>query len=217
MHRALFGPGEDDGKRVWIPGGFFWMGSDTGFPDERPRRRVYVKGFFIDKYEVTNRRFRAAGMKPAHSYGLRFEVPRLPVAGVTWFQADAYCKKMGKRLPAEAEWEKAARGGDNRVFPWGDNWNPGLANDSNLGPMPVGSFARGISPYGVHDMAGNVWEWVSDRYDPKKGGNGAEAPRVVRGGAWGFHATYLRSAYRRMERPSFRDRRIGVRCAMDAR
>ena len=61
--------------------------------------------------------------------------------------------------------------------------------------MPVGSFSRGISPYGVHDMAGNVWEWVSDRYDPKKGGNGAESPRVVRGGAWGFHATYLRSAY----------------------
>ncbi len=215
-HRDLFRFEKDDDKMVQIPGGLFWMGSDSGFPDERPRRKVLVDSFFIDKYEVTNRQFFAAGMKPAKSYGSRFESPRLPVVGVTWHQSEVYCKKMGKRLPAEAEWEKAAKGFGSQKFPWGNDWNPGFANDSSLGPMPIGSFDKGKSPFGVHDMAGNVWEWVSDVYDRKKEEAGHNSPRVMRGGAWGFHALYLRSSYRRMELPEFQGRRVGFRCAKDA-
>jgi formylglycine-generating enzyme required for sulfatase activity len=198
---------------VEIPGGFFLMGADNGFPDERPQRRMYVERFFIDPYEVTNRRFRAAAMRPLHTYGAGYEAPDLPVVGVSWLQARAYCMQVGKRLPSEAEWEKAARGVDGRTFPWGNFWDPALANDGQ-GPRVVGSFPDGGSPYGVHDMAGNVWEWVEDPY-VWHGQEPSQVRRVLRGGAWGFDAVFMRTTYRRHERPHYTEHRIGFRCTAD--
>lgn len=193
---------------IGIPTGPFLMGADDGFADERPQRTVFVKHYLIDKYEVTNQRFRAAGLQAAQSFGKRYALPQLPVVGVTWFQAQAYCHKMGKRLPSEIEWEKAARGTDGRFFPWGNFWDPALANDGR-GPKPVGSFPQGASPYGVLDMAGNVWEWVQDNYPNDK------ARRILRGGGWHYAAVFMRTSYRRHERPDFSEQRIGFRCAKD--
>jgi formylglycine-generating enzyme required for sulfatase activity len=199
---------------VDVPAGFFLMGADDGFADERPQRRAFVESYRIDKYEVTNQEFRAAGMRPARSYGPGFEAPQLPVVGVTWHQAREYCRRLGKRLPTEAEWEKAARGEDGRSFPWGNFWDPARANDGR-GPRPVGSFPDGVSPFGAYDMAGNVWEWVRDRY-PLPATDWRQERRVLRGGAWNYPAVYHRTSYRRHERPDYAERRIGFRCAQDA-
>lgn len=204
-------------KMIEVPAGFFLMGADDGFADERPQRRVYVKRFLIDKYEVTNKRFLAAGMRPARSFGSAYDMPGLPVVGVSWNQARQYCDRVGKRLPTEAEWEKAARGADGRFFPWGNFWDPALANDGR-GPKPVGSYPGGASPYGAHDMAGNVWEWVFDPYDRANDKPSAQATerRVLRGGSWNYAAVFLRTSYRRHERPDFVEHRIGFRCVKDA-
>lgn len=201
-------------RMVEVPAGFFVMGDDAGFADERPQRRVFVGRFRIDTYEVTNQEFRAAGLRPVRSYGPGFDAPELPVVGVTWGQAREYCRRLGKRLPTEAEWEKAARGADGRAFPWGDFWDPALANDGR-GPRPVGSFPGGASPFEVHDMAGNVWEWVEDRY-PWPDPDSPQERRVLRGGAWNYAAVYHRTSYRRHERPEYAEHRIGFRCATDA-
>ncbi len=108
---------------VLVPAGWFIMGSDSGdHDDEKPRRRVYLEEFFIDKYPVTNARFRRFG-NPKKDYGSKFNGVRQPVVGVTWTQARDYCKSVGKRLPTEAEWEKAARGVDGRRYPWGNRWD----------------------------------------------------------------------------------------------
>jgi sulfatase modifying factor 1 len=200
-------------RMVEVPAGFFLMGDDAGFADERPQRRVFVGRFLIDKYEVTNQEFRAANVRPSHAYGPGFEAPQLPVVGVTWEQAREYCRRLGKRLPTEAEWEKAARGVDGRSFPWGNFWDPALANDGR-GPRPVGSFPQGVSPFGAHDMAGNVWEWVEDRY-PLPATDWRRERRVLRGGAWNYAAVYHRTSYRRHERPDYAEQRIGFRCAKD--
>ena len=197
-------------QMVEIPAGPFLMGADSGFADERPQKTLYVKRFWIDKYEVTHREFQNAGMQPLQTFGNLYAAALLPVVGVTWFQADAYCRKAGKRLPSEAEWEKAARGVDGRTFPWGNFWDPALANDGR-GPRPVGSFPRGASPYGAYDMAGNVWEWVQDDYPFAQ----THERKVLRGGAWNYPAVYMRTSYRRHERPLFAEHRIGFRCAKD--
>ncbi len=201
-------------QMVEIPAGTFLMGADNGFADERPQKTIHVKRFLIDKYEVTNRKFHGVGMQLVRSFGPQYAEASLPVVGVTWFQAAAYCRKTGKRLPSEAEWEKAARGAGGRMFPWGNFWDPALANDGR-GPRPVGSFPHGVSPYGVHDMAGNVWEWVQDRYPLRIGASSADERRLLRGGAWNYPAVYIRTSYRRHERPDFAEHRIGFRCAKD--
>lgn len=154
---------------------------------------------------------------------------RLPVTGVSWHDANAYCSWRGKRLPSEKEWEKAARGDKGLEFPWGDNWDTGLTNvgddaDWAGGFAPVGSYPQNKSIYGVYDMAGNVWEWVSDWYQPYPGSqyqskDFGETNRVIRGGGGGVGhyslSFFFRSAMRGFALPSTMSNDVGFRCAWD--
>jgi formylglycine-generating enzyme required for sulfatase activity len=187
-----------DHSLACIPAGVFVMGSDRGPPNERPQRSVFLDAFAIDRYEVTNaqyRRFLIATKRVAPVYWQGRNYPAgqadLPVAGVGWPEARDYCAWAGKRLPTEAEWEKACRGPDGWIFPWGEDWDPARGStglfqaecwppDLEQGwellqaagldpalpaPQPVGSFPGGASPYGVFDLAGSVSEWVVDWYN----------------------------------------------------
>jgi formylglycine-generating enzyme required for sulfatase activity len=203
-------PSRDGAAMVSVPAGEFWMGSDDGSIDERPLRRVYLDFFRIDTYEVTNamfRRFIAATGWPAPRSGTDFNGSEQPV-WVDWNAAAEYCKWAGKRLPTEAEWEKAARGTDGRKYPWGNEWgsNPANYDGSRIGKTtPVGSFPSGISPYGSYDMMGNASEWVQDWYDenyysgaPTRNPTGPVNGRyhVVRGGYYNQTRGFLRSSAR---------------------
>ncbi len=211
---------------VLVPAGEFLMGSNSGDGDEKPRRRVYLDGFFIDKYPVTNVRFRRYG-RPKKDFGSMSNDARQPAAGVSWTQARDYCGSVGKRLPTEAEWEKAARGVDGRKYPWGNQWDGSKAiwsenSGSKANPVDRASNTH-RSPYGVADMVGNVWEWVGDWY---KAGYYREAPernpkgpssgigRVVRGGSWyDFNPTSFRAANRKKFPPDLKLLDGGFRCA----
>jgi formylglycine-generating enzyme required for sulfatase activity len=218
---------------VRIPGGEFLMGSseDEGEPDERPQHRVYVSEFLIDKTEVTWRQFR----KFAEATGS--PLPRAPVWGthddypavfILWEEAKGYCKWAGGRPPTEAEWEKAARGTDGRKYPWGDQWDPRRCNSISGGlhrPESVGGYPGCVSPYGVLDMPGSMWEWCADRYgesyyaeSPSRNPEGPTSghSRVMRGGAWMSQPMWLRAAYRFKASPSSRNVDHGFRCAQDA-
>jgi formylglycine-generating enzyme required for sulfatase activity len=192
--RLPAGPSALDRERVVVPAGWFVMGDEHGAADERPARRVWVGGFAIDRYEVTNQQYErfadATGRSaPAHWPGGRFPpgTALLPVVGVGWQDACDYCAWAGGRLPTEAEWEKACRSSDGRAYPWGAGWDPALANagpigledpelawalvgsaplvPGALGLRPVGSYPAGTSPYGVSDLVGNAAEWVADVYN----------------------------------------------------
>lgn len=218
----------DGARLLYIPSGAFWMGSAESElltePDEFPQRRVSLPEFWIDQTEVTNRQYArcvAAGAcaappaelepdDPAPYYG-QTEFSEYPVVNVSWGEAEAYCEWAGRRLPTEAEWERAARSRDGRTYPWGwfgfamdDRLNfcdlecpyswPGVQVSDGYGrTAPVGSYPKGASPYGALDMAGNVWEWTNDWYDsaayatqPTEQPSGPEQGRykVVRGGSW---------------------------------
>ena len=225
-----------DDEMVLVQAGWFWMGADDHDDEEKPRHRVYLDAFSIDRYEVTNelyKRFTEATGRAAPRFSDRIDRNNLngasqPVVGVSWHDADAYCRWAGKRLATEAEWEKAARGDDGRTYPWGEQWDSSRANskESGLGkPAPVGSYPSGVSPYGVHDMAGNVWEWVADWYakdyyqrSPNRNPLGPESgtSRVLRGGSWFHDPISLRAAYRLNSTPDGRDHGIGFRCARGA-
>lgn len=162
--------------RVRVAEGPFVMGEDTrGEPDERPRHTRTIPAFDIDRTEVSRDNYErciAAGRCTSpRPLDARFRDSRQPIVGVSWFQATAYCAWVGARLPTEAEWEKAARGSDGRTYPWGET-NPTLrmatfGHDEHVGhPDPVGSHPGSPSPVGALDLAGNVWEWVADPYDP---------------------------------------------------
>jgi formylglycine-generating enzyme required for sulfatase activity len=237
-------PAEELASMVAVPPGEFLMGSRAGEGDdhERPQRRVRLDAFMIDKYEVTVDRYgkcvAAGACTPANTdegcnWGKAARGEH-PVNCVDWSQARAYCAWEKKRLPTEAEWEKAARGADGRTYPWGND-KPGTQllcweeQEQRLGrsgsTCPVGSRPRGASPCGAHDMAGNVWEWVADWFDegyyaksPKANPPGPKAgrARVFRGGGWSFGSTEApdqRAANRLRLPPGAWTNDLGFRCA----
>jgi formylglycine-generating enzyme required for sulfatase activity len=250
--------------RVRIPAGSFVMGASldelrvaarmcldeglgadcipTSFQDEAPSRVVRVGAYRIDRTEVTNDEFgrcvRAGACAPPHILPQDARFRRLdgPVVGVAWQDARDYCAWAGGRLPTEAEWERAARGADERRFPWGQYWNPHLANHLQTGELrsreydghrtlaPVGSYPGARSPFGLDDMAGNVLEWVQDYYGeyvasqlygPTGPPEGME--RVTRGGSWRTPGVFTRTTARLRRNESTRDSDLGFRCAESVR
>jgi len=218
---------------IEIPAGPFTMGSDAGNEDEAPAHEVDLPAFEIDKFEVTNADF--AQFAEATGYQTDAEKEgrtknwrdaaegkgNHPVVYVSWNDAMAYCQWLGKRLPSEAEWEKAARGTDGRMYPWGNEWDPSKANvkDTGLrGTVAVGSFGAGASPYGVEDMAGNVWEWTADWYEAYPSSNYqsdyfGQRFRVQRGGGWFETAEWVRTTFRNANSEVAANDDLGFRCA----
>jgi formylglycine-generating enzyme required for sulfatase activity len=206
--------------RLVIPAGPFTQGSTRGEEDERPARKVTLKAFAIDRTEVTRGEYAACAeagrCKPSDDKS--DGDAKLPVTGVDWNEAQAYCKFAGGRLPTEAEWEKAARGTDGREYPWGNDIDCARANWGNFEgegpcagknpghPVTVGQYPTGASPYGALDMGGNVWEWVADKYDQDPG------RRVVRGGSCCSFFVGPRAANRNAWAPDHRDGDLGFRC-----
>lgn len=229
------------------------------FVDEEPIHTVPLDAFYIDQFEVTNEQFAQflnqegnqieggiawyAGGEDARIFQNRgvWQVDNKythhPVVEVSWFGAQAYCRWRGGKLPSEAEWEKAARGTDRLLYPWGntfddtrtnfcdsnctESWANQAYDDGQAITAPVGSYPQGLSPYGVHDMGGNVWEWVRDWYAPDYYGDSqGENPsgpssgeeRVARGGAWDFLGSSTRTAVRAKVPPSDSNNRLGFRC-----
>jgi len=214
----------------------FPLRQNNRFANERPQHLVYLDAFYIDKFEVTNEQYQefiAATGYSADSYLNRapYNLPELPAIILNWEDAFAYTQWAEKRLPTEAEWEKAARGTDARIWPWGNEWAASKLNandgtgekDGHAQTAPVGQYPQGVSPYGVHDMASNIWEWVADWYAPNyyqisprqnpKGPPTGEY-HVLRGGGWAENYDFTRCANRFGSNPGSLLR--GFRCAKDA-
>ena len=200
---------------------------------EDPAHEVEIDSFFIDIYETTNAEYQefvdAKGYKkPIYHDDKRFNGPRQPVVGTSWKDAKRYCEWRGKRLPTEAEWEKASRGKRPVKYPWGNQSPDDLkANFGNkLGKTaPVGSYPAGKSDYGVFDLSGNVAEWVYDWhyaeyyiFSPKKNPKGLDKGqyKVVRGGSWRNNAEDIRLTYRNATVPRLKNSSVGFRCALSA-
>ena len=215
------------------------------FMDEHPRRKVYVSTFYIDRHPVTRGRYLecvaagACSMPPVTPKQRIFWSDHVPVVGVEWKEAARYCRWRKKRLPTEAEWEKAARGPFGRIWPWGNKWAAKRCNHGNLNPVttafegdasdghywisPINGYLGGRSFYGVAGFAGNVSEWVSDRYsarppkakkdriDPKGPKSGSY--RVVKGGSWYGPRFLTRAASRLSYPPKNKESFVGFRCA----
>ncbi len=218
---------------VYVPAGEFTMGSYAGDEDEKPEHKVTLPAYWIDQTEVTNKMFficvsngrcqppvniRSNTRDGYYSYNA---YDNYPVININWEQARVYCDWAGGRLPDESEWEKAARGVDSRIYPWGNqDADISLANFviSDLGDTSVvGSYNSGQSPYGVYDMAGNVWEWVSSSYLPYPGINYVAFPfdsrkKIIRGGSWNDYDHYIRTTHRNGKDPSDFGLDIGFRC-----
>ncbi|MEK6749209.1 MAG: formylglycine-generating enzyme family protein [Pseudomonadota bacterium] len=233
--------GADPNTMILIAAGPFTMGTDDRLPDEGPRHTVHLKSYYIDQWEVTNLQYRkfieaTHRRSPTHFAYRTFPEGKAdhPVVFVSWTDADAYCHGAEKRLPTEEEWEKAARGPDGRIFPWGNEFDPLKANTPHRwglakkagDTLPVGAFENGRSPYGVYDMTGNVWEWTSSWYLPHPGNthvneNHGEKYKVLKGGSWwdcSFYKCGISApAYNRgFFLKSTRNSSFGFRCAKDA-
>ena len=232
----------DDMLLIHIPEGVFIMGDGSGNADESPEHEIYLDEFWIDQTEVTNKQYDACvkagkcsevlsvGSYARQDYYTNPQYENYPVIYINYPQAQTYCAWAGRRLPTEAEWEKAARGPDGRIYPWGNTApSPDLLNfNRNVGDTSaVGSYPNGASPYGVMDMSGNVSEWVADWYDPQyyAGSLRLNPPgpvigidRVLRGGNWEDTGTsHIRVVDRIPRLPQARsERNIGFRCAVSS-
>jgi formylglycine-generating enzyme required for sulfatase activity len=241
--------------QVYVAAGEFKMGSSRAedpqtFEEEIPQHIVYLDAYWIDQTEVTNAQYamcvadNGACTQPADNISLTRSsyydnslYANYPVTYVNWSQADAYCAWAGRHLPTEAEWEKAARGTEGLIYPWGNSFDGTRANycdincfndwkdpnfdDGYSDTSPVGDYPEGASPYGVLDMAGNIYEWVADWYgpysrteqiNPKGPAFGQE--HIIRGGAWGDDQAHIRTAVRsHIVYPDFWVNFVGFRCA----
>ncbi len=242
---------QNNNEMILIPSGTFTMGSDNRAPDEKPAHKVYLKSYYISKYEVTNAEYyefwmslqnkkdAAARHTPenfSHDPHIgtwpdrATEHPNHPVVGVSWHDAKAYAEWKEMRLPTEAEWEKAARGYTDRIFPWGNALelyaNTGEKNDGYENRLsPVGKYPKGKSFFGVMDMAGNVCEWTADWYSDvyyyhsaKQNPTGPSAGcwRVVRGGSWIDKIARCSTTFRFYLYPSLKTSFVGFRIAKTA-
>jgi|GEM_PF-556950 len=224
--------GIDGAQQVLIPAGTFVMGDD----EESPKRKIYLDAFFIDRDEVTTGRYAkflaaTGSVRPPEDWEA-LKLPKginLPVVGVDWNDAAAYCTWAGRRLPTDAEWEKAARGTDERMYPWGDEQpTTARANFENASPEPydggltdVGTHPDGQSPFGVQDLAGNANEWTADWFSERFASGDLRNPkgptsgngRVIRGGGRYEPADRMLSTKRYHAAPDTRGGDIGFRCA----
>jgi len=222
---------------VLVPAGEFIMGTDDWWPKSGPAHKKHLPDYYIDLYEVTNAKYKEFVQAAGHSLpddwvknnnGIPEGMENYPVVFVSWQDANDYCEWAGKRLPTEYEWEKAARGTDGRVFPWGNEFDKNKGNTPQHGlgkTMKVGSFENGKSPYGLYDMAGNVFEWTASWYKAYPGNthkdpNEGEMYRVVKGGSW-YDCTYYRCGisaptYNRIFfHPMTKNFSFGFRCVQD--
>lgn len=200
---------------VYVPEGPFTMGSRVGDPDETPEHTAFAEPFFIDKYEVGNAEFKEVFPEFTFQPG-REGCPAI----VTWEQAAAYAQKVGKRLPTEAEWEKAARGTDGRMYPWGNSYDPTFVSWDESYPRGS-SPACPESPYGCIDMAGGAWEWTADWYKPYEGNEApcsayGETYKVIRGGDSFNDMALMRTTQRYYLPPNTTGHlHVGFRCVKD--
>lgn len=232
----LMGTPGNEAEEMWekcnkVSPGCLW----DWFKAETPQHKVYLNAFLIDKYEVTNANYRKCVQAqickslPDTKLYDDGKLANHPVVFSSWSMAKSYCEWAGKRLPTEAEWEKASRGEKGFIYPWGNEWMDGscssvLPGAQNM-PCAAGAHSKGASPYGVMDMSGNVWEWAADWYDQSYYGNSPaqnpEGPvsgayRVLRGGSWRSKFTnILRGAFRNKLEPESTFDDLGFRCAAD--
>ncbi len=223
---------KDGSDMAYIHGGYFVMGDNKGEKNERPETKIYVRAFYIDIYEVTNKQYKLFNNEFENSSSIDCDL--CPASGVIWEEAESYCKWAGKRLPGEAEWEKAARGTQKLIWPWGNLPKKDKANitknakyyngkENYIGPYPVGSFPQGASIFGVFDMAGNAWEWTASPYTPYDGKPGPDIRynkkeyRVLRGGSWKNLLENSRTTLRHPVPADTELSQIGFRCAKDVK
>ena len=230
---------KDGAVMVWVPAGDFQMGCPVGqgFTEEQPQHKVTLDGFWIYRDVVTVAQYRKfctatnRKMPEAPTWGWKEDHP---VVNVNWADAKAYCTWAGMQLPTEAQWEKAARGAEGRVYPWGNAWDAtkcGNGTNSGVKDTPfsahsVGSFPAGASPYGCLDMVGSVWQWCADWYDAdyyakspaaNPTGPATGTLRVLRGASWNYGSYagseyYMRSVCRHVSVPNVKFDLYGFRC-----
>ncbi|RJP24958.1 MAG: hypothetical protein C4527_17935 [Candidatus Omnitrophota bacterium] len=215
---------------IHIPAGEVVIGSNEGDVCEQPPHVVYVNEFYIGKYEVTNREYEEFVQSTGHRSPPHWEGGALPasladhpVIWVSYGDAESYCEWRSGRLPTEIEWERAAKSDQPRSFPWGDRFGPERANTWESGwgeTAPAGSFPQGASPFGVHDLAGNVFEWVSGFFEPYPGASVTleeygKHLRILRGGSWNFNSYYARTTHRFARSGGERGRDYGFRLVRD--
>ncbi len=215
----------DEPDEVRIAAGEFRMGTQEATQSEAPVHTVFLDAFFIDRYEVTNEAYRARMAN--HVPSPQSACDRCPVTRVSWFEAKAHCNAVGKRLPTEAEWEKAARGPQGWNYGFGNRADPEkghFAKTMRAGALPVE--ALGLYGYGTGHLSGNVWEWVNDWFDdtyyaasPKRNPKGPPSGfrKSVRGGSWYNAAYYVHAGMRFALKPGMKLDSVGFRCVRDAR